>query len=1288
MFTHLSVLFVWILYVAEAFQDNAQSHTFGHFSNSSSPGPHPTCQDGLGFCSSSEGFPSQNITQTRSSSKPVENHSRGNRTSPASTKITSIGSFSVDISRTLTSKDSASSRILTSSSLIHSFSIPLTSQTPSSSPTASQNNTASSLLQPSNTEVPGSKWAVPWVGSPTTTSSSAHWTDKAESTITTTPPGASFLTLSDLTVITPIIITTTLPGSTEANGFARTKEGGGDDTDFILIPFICLGCFPGGFPPKISIEFKLPEFCIKTLWFEIGNCPNIRGGENAKTTAVTTCLSIIQTEVTGCSVLNSVTTVTTTRTGSEKPYPTCGPDVCGDNCPAPSATSTSNPTSTSQPPLPLLKRGDPANGEWRGPEDYQLGYDEFMPEQIREARNAATDPNPGPGGYKPKLLRVPPSPYGPSPQFQSLNSMDNVETLAIDGLWGCTAVVVVSNRGAWVSYFSEALMGRNNLNDFRSALADHRLGSGEGDPMREWNEYGIENLMNDPGAGDHGVIFGDENNDDENIASLNIQAFIITPRPRYSYYNDDGTPRTDRFLQNPNHFNMQVLYPLHVDWIRQDLNSVFQNRLTHWVTTLDYPTPMLLWSDWKGYQLNHLTPQDTVNILKDVNCEKARGKTIVQYKPAESCNGRAEWRIFSDTMRQQGESRWVPEDGQVWRGGRAADEMDLDPDQPGLARRKVCPRPSLTTSSCSVTVTATHQTVFCSVSKAVAVGNATQTTATTTCLSSAYTTVTGCSVANSVVTTTVATTQTSSARALPTCGPDSCGSCQPLHLIPPQEPPQESFDEPKQQSVPRPLAKRGDTAYGFWQDIHDSHSGYRQWMPAQIRQARLASQNPFPAEEGAFRPTLLKAMPEGFDLPVSTKFVLFKDKPETLAIEGLWGCIVVLVVSNRGAWAAYFWERTMYDEQEMTQALDQWRHGTGEDKEMFQYNERGLDQLTDYERDGDVGVMFGNPADEDVNHLNIKAFIFAPRRKPVYRNPDGSSTDDLNNEHFAAGAVDPDFEDSVELIIRDLQRKFNGEIEIDVVDYPRPTLTLADYDWWMGLPDDVAMSDRFLVPVIKTLMDDVCRVHRGKVILQYQPSRSACQGLTAKWRVFADVYGQVSTGEWLPEEGQRWQGADPPAEGGAAQKRQKCARGVCDTFSVKFMVVAERYLVIYFASQHVNPDDKTALNKLQLTFNDKIEHNINTTFQHTLDQQHSVFFDHIKCDIYNTVQYTLDEQYCTFHHDIEHDHSTTARHNLVERHFFVWDIDQNNIPDGDKQALVDNVNNILIHSQENNDTNS
>ncbi|KAI8267063.1 hypothetical protein K4K58_008760 [Colletotrichum sp. SAR11_239] len=157
----------------------------------------------------------------------------------------------------------------------------------------------------------------------------------------------------------------------------------------------------------------------------------------------------------------------------------------------------------------------------------------------------------------------------------------------------------------------------------------------------------------------------------------------------------------------------------------------------------------------------------------------------------------------------------------------------------------------------------------------------------------------------------------------------------------------------------------------------------------------------------------------------------------------------------------------------MTRALDEWRHGTGEDEEMFQYNERGLDQLTDYERDGDVGVMFGNPADEDVDHLNIKAFIFAPRRKPVYRNPDGSSTGDLNNEHFAAGAVDPDFEDSVELIIRDLQRKFNGEIEIDIVDYPRPTLTLADYDWWMGLPDDVAMSDRFLVPVIKTLMDDV-----------------------------------------------------------------------------------------------------------------------------------------------------------------------------------------------------------------------
>ncbi|KAK2760990.1 hypothetical protein CKAH01_16440 [Colletotrichum kahawae] len=888
----------------------------------------------------------------------------------------------------------------------------------------------------------------------------------------------------------------------------------------------------------------------------------------------------------------------------------------------------------------FAKRGDPADGEWRSPEDYQLGYDEFMPEQIREARNAASDPNPGPGGYKPKLLRVPPSHMDPVHNFkvstQWVSFKDKVETLAIEGLWGCTAVIVVSNRGAWVSYFSEAFMGRNNLNNFGSALADYRLGSGEGDPMQEWNEYGIENLMNDPGAGDHGVIFGDENNDEENIADLNIQAFIITPRPRYSYYNNDGTPRTDRYLQNPNHFVMQTLYPLHIDWIRQELNAVFQNRLQHWVTTLDYPTPMLLWSDWKGYQQNHLTLQDTVNILKDVNCEKARGKTIIQYKPAQSCTGRAEWRIFSDSMRQQGESQWVPEEGQVWRGGRASDEMDLDPDQPGLARRKVCPRPSQTTSSCSVTVTATHQTVFCSLSK-------------------------GCSVANSVVTTTVATTQTSSARALPTCGPDSCGSCQPLHLIPPQEPPQESSGEPAQQSVPRPLAKRGDTEYGFWQDIHDFHSGYRQWMPAQIRQARLASQNPFPAEPGAFRPTLLKAMPDGLDLPVSTKFVLFKDKPETLANEGLWGCTVVLVVSNRGAWAAYFWEGTMYNEQSMTQALYEWRHGSGDNQEMFQYNERGLDQLTDYERDGVVGVMFGNPADEDVDHLNIKAFIFAPRRKPVYRNPDGSPTGDLNNEHFAAGAVDPDFEDSVELIIRDLQRKFNGEIEIDIIDYPRPTLTLADYDWWMGLPDDVAMSDRFLVPVIKTLMDDVCRVHRGKVILQYQPSRSACQGLTAKWRVFADVYAQVSTGEWLPEEGQRWQGADPPVEGGAAQKRQVCSM---PTIMPSFTVVAERYLVIYFASQHhVNPDDKAALDEPQLTFHGNIEHNVNVTIQHTLYQQHSIFHDNIKRDIYTTVQDTLDEQCYIFHHGIKHDNNTTAQHDLDEQHFFVYYSDQDNISD-------------------------
>ncbi|KAF5487258.1 hypothetical protein CGCS363_v013545 [Colletotrichum siamense] len=309
-------------------------------------------------------------------------------------------------------------------------------------------------------------WTVPWV---TTRPSS---TEDPGITITQTPTGASFVTLSDFSITTPTIITTTKAGSNDQEIvpviLVKPKKKNPTDPDPIPVPVVCFGCFPGiQFPPKIKVTLKLPEICTQILWFKIGNCPSgedKKGGgggggdgnddekpDDEPDDPESTQKSTEKTSSTSSSSSSSSCTVTASATHQTvRPWRQYLPPDDGSNYMSQqhlhndhrlqrhkhSDNSDHDRCQHSDTILSALlshicgggvcqstpnralsrdkeKRGNPAQGEWVDPDDYPNGYAEFMPAQLREARS-----RPGGEGFAPKLLKQGPGPArGPYPIF-------------------------------------------------------------------------------------------------------------------------------------------------------------------------------------------------------------------------------------------------------------------------------------------------------------------------------------------------------------------------------------------------------------------------------------------------------------------------------------------------------------------------------------------------------------------------------------------------------------------------------------------------------------------------------------------------------------------------------------------------------------------------------------------------------------------------------------------------------------------------------------------------------
>ncbi|KAB5558034.1 hypothetical protein GE09DRAFT_1237235 [Coniochaeta sp. 2T2.1] len=542
------------------------------------------------------------------------------------------------------------------------------------------------------------------------------------STITALPAGASLQTLTG--------------GFTEDTIITTTSPGGHSPTVVPVIvprigpPVICWGCIP--FWP-INIVINIPEikFCIVILGIKIGFCggpPSGGGGHNGKpengsptnkpsdrptnsptsstsatssssapsssssttcTVSVTAtyesvfcsvtltastaldeaqhrahqrrqgqetgCSTLAYNTVTGCSVVPSTTTTTSTSVAA----PRCSEGTCGKGtCPARPPSDRKRdanvaPQRVSQPPP----------GVWVGPENYEGGsFMKFMPGEVFLAN---IDPRTSVDIYGEGRERV-------DTTFNFIAFKDQTEILALTGLHGCTALVAISQKGAWMAHFWEDTAFESYQNTGGWDWFDSRVtnaidvGLPADVPRQQYvNQYALGELRNkDDKPRELGHMFDDI-----------FDPFIFYIFPRYDF---------DRPGADPNAGFATEMYPEENIRVMSKVRDMFGNRVQDRV---------------HGIAESYSPLGGDLDEQRDTAWENPRGKLLIQYMPAHmTCPGqpttKAKWRFIIEDGRAKEES-WDPWPGQIFIP---------PPGQPQA--RDSCPLSSSSVSSNSQSTTA------------------------------------------------------------------------------------------------------------------------------------------------------------------------------------------------------------------------------------------------------------------------------------------------------------------------------------------------------------------------------------------------------------------------------------------------------------------------------------------------------------------------------------------------------------------------------------------------------
>lgn len=369
--------------------------------------------------------------------------------------------------------------------------------------------------------------------------------------------------------------------------------------------------------------------------------------------------------------------MTTTHTVKQT-LPVCAPGRCGGStCPV----QKKKPIDVTF--QKVAKRGNPADGQWPDPSDLERPQ-EFIMNQLFEITNGRMESR-----YAPKLVRHDPSPDA-HVTANWVTFKDNVEALALEGLYGCTSIVLVSQRGAWMSHIWETAFLEHNSDDFEYMVTDDLLyRPPPGDPLFEYYEYGLENLKNSKEHGDPGIMFGDE---DFDSTKLEMQAFIITPRQHLHpafYYDANNEIVNEDILKDIDHQKGTVKYPEKVNRL---VGVITETYGAIPVEVVDYNPVFLPREKWETWVIEGSLLDDNgisksaEEILTDLTIGTPRGKVLIQYQPAKTCVEMAKWRLWVEGQQASNwAEQWTPTYDQIF---------SFPGESSGLARRQgVCARP-------------------------------------------------------------------------------------------------------------------------------------------------------------------------------------------------------------------------------------------------------------------------------------------------------------------------------------------------------------------------------------------------------------------------------------------------------------------------------------------------------------------------------------------------------------------------------------------------------------------
>ncbi|TDZ38291.1 hypothetical protein CTRI78_v010882 [Colletotrichum trifolii] len=334
--------------------------------------------------------------------------------------------------------------------------------------------------------------------------------------------------------------------------------------------------------------------------------------------------------------------------------PICEPKSCGPAC-----KKRAEPPSTTL-SMRRKKRWDTQDGVW--PEPGHLGQpDTFLQEEIRkimknEARN----------GFKPRAVKIPPESFGDDAAMTSSSLVtfkDKVEELAVEGLHGCTSIVLVSRRGAYANHIWESNFWSDVKFATRALVEPHwGLDDDAKAELLEYMEFGLVELRNNGAVGPPGVMFGDHL---KSAMDLGMKAFIVTPRTRLSHVDPGGSPILDKIMEDPNVNLGTLMFPEKVRKLEDEIRSLFGDNVP--IEVVDYHPKQLGVEDWKKFNEGKISDEEASDLLSDKDYKSPRGKVLLQYQPAREPTGRAAWRLWIDRM-QVGRRNdiWPPEPDQVF----------------------------------------------------------------------------------------------------------------------------------------------------------------------------------------------------------------------------------------------------------------------------------------------------------------------------------------------------------------------------------------------------------------------------------------------------------------------------------------------------------------------------------------------------------------------------------------------------------------------------------------------